>query len=295
MRCGPFRLTGTCRCLVALLLLAPVAGDAQQPFHRGHAFDQDGAVRILALEGSIRVIGWDRDSVDFRGTIADGLRPFAMGNRSGYKMSTYEGVVTTSAPSHLTVRVPTGAQLWIKTTNAKVTIEGLNGALDVFTIGGAIDITGSVDALVAETLRGALTVRGRMGWLRLRAGSGAVQLHDLVARDLSVSTVTGNISGAWQAERSRMESMSGNVDLTFRGIAGAAAEIDTHRGTVTVRTPSPRDVVVRLYSQQGAITNRWTSNLPRPLTPSGNELEFGQGFAKLTVRTFAGAIVLSGQ
>ena len=49
---------------------------AQEPVSRSYPLNPDGAVRIMSTSdlGSIRVVGWDRDSVVISGTLARGSR-----------------------------------------------------------------------------------------------------------------------------------------------------------------------------------------------------------------------------
>ena len=62
------------------------AGRAQVKVERGLHLDADGAVRISNLVGSVRVTGWDRDSVALRGSLPKGDKLFMGGGPRGMKM-----------------------------------------------------------------------------------------------------------------------------------------------------------------------------------------------------------------
>ncbi|MEO7362605.1 MAG: hypothetical protein ABI120_19900, partial [Gemmatimonadaceae bacterium] len=49
---------------------------AQTAVHHGRPLDRSADVRIMALDGTVVVEGWDRDSVDVTGTVAKGMTPF---------------------------------------------------------------------------------------------------------------------------------------------------------------------------------------------------------------------------
>ncbi|MFN2422088.1 MAG: hypothetical protein ABR527_12070, partial [Gemmatimonadota bacterium] len=98
---------------VGLVFLAPESLVAQTPIRASRATAPDGvSLRIMNLEGSVRVTGWDRDSIAVSGTLAGGARPNAFylaGNDggTGFKLGIEVGVDgrPLSAAS-LDVRVP---------------------------------------------------------------------------------------------------------------------------------------------------------------------------------------------
>lgn len=285
--------------LVLALCAVPAGLSAQTIVHHGRSLERTADVRIMALDGTVQVEGWDRDSVDVTGTITKGMTPFFGGSRSGFKVATYEGVTTTDTRADLVVRVPRQARVWVKTTLASVAVSGLGSTIDVYTIGGSILVRGSPDALVAESMRGLITVEGTPGWVRLKNGSGVVRLNDLRARDLSVSTVSGPISGTLGAIRVRLETMSGAITTTHVFVPESTTDIDTHDGSVTVRSGSgvggvrpPAGLSVRIYSQRGSVRNEWTADRTAGATGTGTELIFGTGAARLMIRTFSGAVHL---
>ncbi|MEO7359786.1 MAG: hypothetical protein ABI120_05620, partial [Gemmatimonadaceae bacterium] len=255
-------------------------------------------VRIMALDGTVVVEGWDRDSVDVTGTVAKGMTPFFGGSRSGFKVATYEGITTAGTRADVIVRVPRQARVWVKTTLASVAISGLGSNIDVYTIGGSIRIRGAPDALVAESMRGPIEVAGTPGWVRLKNGSGIVRLSDVNARDISVSTVIGPITGTIGAQRVRLETMSGAITTTHVLVPESMTDIDTHDGPVTVRgfeVGGKRQSVglsVRIYNQRGSVRNGWTLDQPSRLAGTGSELAFGAGNAALVIRTFSGEVKL---
>ena len=84
---------------------------AQEQVSRSYALSPEGSVRITNLtdSGSIRVIGWDKDSVVVAGTIARGSRFFAGGGYQGVKMFVdvdKAGFTKVAGTSDLVVRVP---------------------------------------------------------------------------------------------------------------------------------------------------------------------------------------------
>ena len=286
------RTRGGCISLLALVVL-PSLGRAQQPFHRGGALDPTAAVRLFSMAGSVTVTGWDRDSIDVRGTVGAGLEPVAGGTRTGWKMSTYDGRQRADAPSHLVVRVPRRAQLWIKTTSASITVSQVDGSLDLYTIEGPIDVRGAPRELTAETMRGAVAIRGTPGWVRAKSGTGDVAF-DGTAQDVALSTVGGRISSSTRFTRGRFESVRGAIALHGPFGGTATADVDSHAGAVELHLDAKSSAAITAYTLTGAITNTLTNALPRTAKGSGSELAFtiGDGRARLMVRTYSGNISL---
>jgi hypothetical protein len=165
------------------------------------------------MAGSITVVGWAYDSIHVTGTVGAGLTPRAGGTRTAFKLTTYEGEQDAQRPSHLEIRLPRRAQLWIKVGAADVAVRGVAGSVEVYTIDGRIVVAGAPTELTAETMRGTVQVTGAPGWLRARSGTGAVRF-DGTAGDVALSTVSGPIACAGDFQRGRLESVRGDIVLT---------------------------------------------------------------------------------
>jgi hypothetical protein len=238
-----------------VVVSAPTTGWGQQPFRRGRALEPTAAVRVFAAAGTLTIEGWDRDSVDVAGTVGAGLTPRAGGTASGYKLSTYDGDPDLSSPSTLVVRVPRRAQVWAKTTTARLVARGLAGDVDLYTIEGAIDVRGASATVTAESMRGDVTVAGAPRWVRAKSGTGRVAL-DGAAEDVALSTVSGAVTSTGRFARGRFESVSGDVTLVGPLAGPTAADVDTHSGAVTLRLGPAVSAAFTVYTLTGRITNQ---------------------------------------
>jgi DUF4097 and DUF4098 domain-containing protein YvlB len=283
--------------LVALLL--PLAAGAQTKVSRSFQVNADASVRFHALVGTVTVRGWDRDSVTVRGNLGPGNRLLGGGGRTGIKMFVEAEDDRQPAASNLEIMVPTRAKVWIKTATADVTVSGVDGSLDLYVIGGAIDVTGNPADVNAEAIDGSIIIRGSPGWVRAKSASGSVTLQG-TSRDATLSTVSGRIVVDGNAaprgvfERARFESVTG--DIVFRGALerGADVRFDTHGGAVAVTLPS-RGADLEVTTISGTIRN--DASPARPVAGRygrGAELKttVGDGGAGVSIRTFKGAITI---
>src|SRR5690606_32728591 len=151
--------------------LAAQAGQTRSD-ERQWALNPDGQVKIFNFVGSVRVVGWDRDSVSVTAPLPAGRRLFGGGDRSALKFGV-EG--EQRGPEHsavLVVRLPANASVWIRGAATSIAVEGLIGIVDVGTVSGALRVRGSPRVLTAETMNGLLDVEGSPEVLRAITASG---------------------------------------------------------------------------------------------------------------------------
>jgi len=281
-----------------LALLGPLASgsvDAQTKAIRGQALNPDGAIRIYSLVGTVRIVGWNRDSVAVRGVLGKGNSLHMGGGRTGMKMFVEGMNERNPQPAHIEVSVPTRAKVWIKTATADVDVSGVTGSLDIYVVGGTIRVTGNPADVNAEAIDGAILITGSPGWVRAKSASGAVSLKGS-SRDVTLSTVSGAISVAGgRFERAKFETVTGNIG--FGGVfeRGGAVNFDTHSGAIDLGIPGDAPGDFDVVSIAGPITNKLTSQ--RPMAGRygrGAELSTSNanGGTRISIRSFKGPVTL---
>ena len=170
--------------------LATVA-HTQQAVSRGWALNAEGAVKVHGDAGSVRIIGWDRDSVAVTGTVASISHFFAGGDRNGVKMG-IETSGSPSKPSDLVVHVPARARVWVRSASANVDVSTFSGALDISTVGGTVHIQSTPTELRAESMNGTLDVTASPTYLRLKSATGAIMWNGS-SDDVGIITVSGRV------------------------------------------------------------------------------------------------------
>jgi DUF4097 and DUF4098 domain-containing protein YvlB len=281
-------------CTIAVVTIA-IRSDAQTKVERGLRLDADGAVRISNLVGSVRVIGWNRDSVALRGSLPKGDKLFMGGGARGMKMFVEPMNDRNPQPSHLEVMVPSRAKIWVKTATATIDVSGVTGELDLYVVGGTILVAGNPSELNAEAIDGDIQISGSPGWLRAKSASGQVTLKG-TTRDVTISTVSGGISvTGGKFERAKFESVTGPIRFNADIEKGGALDFDTHSGAIDVTIPRQTGADFEIASIAGSVTNEL--NFSKPVTGRygrGSELVMmnSSGGARVTVRSFKGAVSL---
>ena len=295
--------------LAALALLVPLARPAAAQaaarlakrlrVERGGAVTPDASVRLQGDFATLRVVAWDRDSVALTGTVPAGTRlDGGFGGPGGVPArgaKLYVEVPSGSGGGALELRVPARVRLWIKGVVADVDVRGVTGALDVNLVGGTIAVTGSPRELRAEAMDGAVTVDGAPEWLRVKTASGDVTVRagTGLTADAGLATVSGALrvtGGRW--ERLRLESVTGPVAFGGTLARAASLDVETHAGTVDL-VLGGASAEVDAASLTGTVINTLTAARPvvgREGRGQSLALTLGDGSARVTVRSFKGAV-----
>jgi hypothetical protein len=280
----------------ALLLAAsPLA--AQRKINEQFAALPDGHVRVQLLAGSVRVVGWERDSIAVRGVIVEtGGETFQLHrDKTGVKVGLWDATAVKVPPSQLELFVPARSNVAIKTATATVTVTGITGGVDVGSSTGAIEVSGTPREVIAESLTGAVTTDVRCRVARVRTATGLVTMRGVVT-DASVVTVGGHVVvEAGSIERGRFESVDG--DLRFRADVGRLASLEfiNHAGAVELQLPQNAGAEVSVSTFEGRIDSA-LGVTPRRLMTKGRGTEetftLAGGGAYITIRSFKGAVIL---
>jgi len=286
--------------LAAALLLgaaAARAAGAQERVDRGLPADRELSLRIFNLTGSVRVVGWDRDSVAVSGTLGRGLRFVMGGSRQAIKLGpdpAGDPEAAARSPSVIEVRVPRTARVWVKTGSAPVTVEGVRGGLDLYTVDGAIVVAGDPRELRAESMDGDVVVAGTPAWARVKTAAGAVTLRG-GGGDVGLTSVSGALTLAGgPTERARLETVSGPITFTAAMVRGGSYDLESHGGRVELRVATALGVDLEATTLHGVIEGPLADGVKRPADGRRLSLVTGDAGARVSVRTFKGAIHLQG-
>ena len=288
------------RLILSLAFVAFFAGSAsaQRKIDERSAMVPAGFVRIFMVSGSVTVSGWDQDSLVVTGTVFEpaGDR-FAVGvTPKGAKMGLWTDLEAGLKPSHIHVRVPYRSQVWIKTTSADIRVSNVAGGVDLFSVSGTIDVSGSPREVYAETMGGDIALNATTRAARLKTASGGLKVSGAV-NDLTAVTVSGPIDVTRLGyQRARIESVDGAIKYAGRPSASSAMELSNHAGSIDLLMP--RDVAsafsLSLYSGEFVDEFGVAAKFFNPKQKT-REASFSLGAksnARVTLRSFKGRVAL---
>jgi hypothetical protein len=280
------------RALTAVLtvLLAGVAQPRDEPpvirAHRFHA----GPVKVFNAAGSVRLIGWNRDSLVVRGRVPRGERFFFGATDTSAKVGIDEHMDDSDqAPCDLIIYLPKGSTVSVKTVGASIEGQDVSGWF--YTVTGAVRLGGVASSLDVLSMSGAVTLEATTPFARARAGSGALTLRGN-PEDVDLSTISGGMTiDAPSIAHGQFSTVTGAI--AYRGTPATAAILDfsSHAGNVELQMPREASGTFTLSTVSGSIANDLTASR----AAAGNHamrLVLGSGTARVTVRTFKSEIRL---
>lgn len=281
---------------IAILIGAAASGaaSAQLPVLRARALDATAAVKVFNPAGSIRLIGWDRDSIVVRGRVAREAHFFFGGSSQGVKLGIEDPIDGgDSRPSELVIYLPRRSQMSIKSASANIAGTDVSGWF--YSVSGSIQLAGSATSIEAETMNGSIDLTVAVPWVRARTGDGTLTLRG-AAEDVDLSTIAGTLNVvSTSVRRGRFSSVTGDIRVLGAPRGDALLELSDHEGAVDFRLPRSVSGVFDLSTISGTIENGFTEARPVASSATRNRalrVQLGGGGAHVTVRTFKGPIRL---
>lgn len=263
---------------------------AQQKIDRRLPLEPNGMFKFFVSSGSVRIVGWDVDSVAVTGTISAKSQFYFGGGRQGVKGGVEgDGV---EAMADLTVKVPRRARLWIRGGEADVEVDGTSGPLDCSSASGTVRIHGTAAEITAETMGGDLVVKASPEYMRLKTATGRVEFTGS-SEDGAIATVSGRVTvrGGGFTRRGRVETVTGDVRYEGSIGTGGALTVDTHAGHVDLVLPRSANaslIVTAAVSELfGLRSMADPARAPRAIV---QDLGGATSGASITVRTFKGRV-----
>ncbi len=291
--------------LVVAGALIPMDVRGQQKVDIHRAATSAVSVRLNGALGSVRVIGWDRDSIALTGALASGSRldggPYnVQGPVTGMKFYVEATDEASQRNNKLELRVPRNARVWIKAGSADIDASAVTGGLDLNIVGGSVRVSGKPRELIVESMDGSVTVSagGTVEYGRIKTATGDIVWQGS-GDDVTMTSISGAIrAGEGTIQRGRFESITGPITFAGDIARGGDARFDTHSGAIELRLSPQANVEIDAASITGTIENTFTPR--RPMVGRGGggmELTTSSGTpgARVQVRSFKGNVRLTSQ
>lgn len=254
--------------------------------------DPAGYLRVFNQAGSVRVIGWDVDSVRWSAPLAPSRQLIGGGSARMVKV----GVEGPDGPTALVVRAPRGAKLVVDAGESTVDVEGMTGPVEIQGSSGAVTVAGTPVRLTIETVDGAVTLAGGpFRSTQVRTAGGMIRVTG-ARGELALSSVTGAIFAEGDSiTRGGITTLAGVIRLGASVDRTGTLTVESHGGDIQLRLdPSPGlELVATAFG--GSIENALTSTLPRPVRDGRSHLletTVGGGGGTVTVTSFKGRVRL---
>lgn len=283
--------------LLALGLTATVGAQRAQTDRRvlgARPLSAAGSVKIFVPAGSVRIIGWDKDSIVVRGRVSRGAKFYLSAVPAGAKLGIEESSDDTAhLPADLVVYMPRRGTVSAKTVSAPVSARDVSGW--IYSVSGSVDVSGAASSMEVHSMTGAVDADVTAPWIRITAGDGNVLLRGS-PEDADVSTISGTLNVESRSiVRGQFATVTGDIHYAGAPPAGGVFELTSHSGAIELSMPATASALFTLSSVSGQIVNGFTQVRPVASGPHSLKVSVGRGEAQVTVRTFKGTIRLRAQ
>src|SRR5262245_28219746 len=253
---------------VAALALASTAALAdERTFERTVPAEAAGVVEISNVAGSVDVIGWDRNEVEVKGELEEGVELVDVRSSGG---RTIVKVVLPQHSSHdveanLVVRVPRKSELNVSLVSADLSSREMSGKQRLRTVSGDVKAELPSGDFDAKTVSGDVTLRGHehVANMRISTVSGDVRL-ERGAGAVDATTVSGDlVLQVNPASDVRVRTTSGSLDFQGRLQNGAALDVETISGDLSLRAKSDEGFSYEISTFSGDIENCFDATVER--------------------------------
>ncbi len=288
-------MRGDWRLLLAAALVVGENASAQGPAE-GRLLGARAVAPAIAIKawnalGSIRFIGWDKDSVVVRGTLGRGVRFLLSQDGAAMKLvAEARGPDGSATRSDIVAYVPRTSTVSVKTVSGDITADAVSGWF--YTVSGNLRLSGHARSIEAESMNGTLDLDVSCLWVKARTGSGNLLLRG-EPETADLSTISGTLSVATSSVlRGQFASVTGDIHYAASPAPSAIVDLSDHSGSVVLLLPADASASLALSSVSGPIENGFSRARAVAATPRSMTVRLGRAEAQLTVRTFKGPIRL---
>ena len=283
--------------LTSHTILGAGAAEAQKKVRDRFAAPSDGFVRIYNMVGTLKVMGWNKDSIAVTGSAHIGPNEGFIMHRSreGTKLGVWDESLDETKPTHLEIYVPMKSSVWVKTGSANVYITGVTGSVDISSTTGAIEVGGTPRDITSESMGGDIVLHADTRSARAKTAGSNISIRGTIT-DIIASTVSGNLviePGVY--ERARLESVDGDVRYYGRIERSASLDFVNHSGAVELLMPADTWGEFTIDTFQGKVEQEFSAKL----VPSKSSVKakkysmtLGKGGPTISIRTFKGPVFL---
>jgi len=274
----------------------------KEDFHYSYALPSGGHLSIENLNGSVDIIGWEKETIDITGTKHGNSEQAVKDTRIDITPSANSVTIRTVPPTmgyrqggvgaRYVIRVPKKVELdRVVSSNGSVRLEDLQGASHVKTSNGAVRTTKTNGELEVRTSNGSIEVQ-HAGSANLHSSNGAIR-GDVEKGAFEAGTSNGSITvrltDTDANQPVRAESSNGHIELTLN--AAREVRASTSNSSITLRMPPSTNARLRAHTSNSSINTDFDVTT-RGGTISKHTLEgqIGSGGPLLDLSTTNGGI-----
>jgi hypothetical protein len=282
--------------------LAGTLDHYREDFHFSYPLSAGGRIELEGFNGSVDIVGWDKDLVEIDGTKYAGSEERMKQIKIDIVPAADSIAIRTTRPMErfgnagvkYSLHVPRHAELaTIVSSNGAIRVESIEGRARLKTSNGGIHASGIHGPLDAQTSNGTIDLSDVVGDTIVRTSNGSVRA-EVKKGNFDAHTTNGSITARLLESDSRpvrLESSNGHIEVTM----DAAREVhaSTSNSSITVRMPGSIGARVDAHTTNASITSDFDVSVHGGMI-SKHRLEgtIGSGGPMLDLGTSNGGIKL---
>jgi DUF4097 and DUF4098 domain-containing protein YvlB len=228
---------------------------AKEKIERSFEVSKNPYIQIEHINGSTRVIAWDKLEVKVTGTLGDKTERFIFEKDDNEVLITVKVKNNSNLGSYkgddLEIFVPRQSKVYYSAVNADVELVQLRGGAKVETVNGSIDVKKLAGRIRLESVNGRITTESLEGDVKIETINGSISSRSSKGKEDSYSSVNGNIEIISESGDINVETVNGDVELKLGKVN--QLNIDTVNGSINARLELEDDGEIDASSVGGAV------------------------------------------
>ena len=231
---------------------------ADEKINRSLEVSKSSYIQIEHVNGSAKVIAWDKLEVKVTGSIGGKTEKFIFekdnnevlikvkikNDKDWNNWGSYNG-------DNLEIFVPRQSNVYYNAVNADVVLEQVRGGARVETVNGSIDAKELAGRIRLESVNGLITTESLEGDVKIETVNGTINSRSSKGNEDSYSSVNGNIVIISESADIDVETVNGDVELVLGKVN--QLNIDTVNGSISARLELEKNGEIDASSVGGAI------------------------------------------
>jgi hypothetical protein len=225
------------------------SGRFKEDFHYSHTLKPAGRVSLENSNGSVEIVGWEKDTIDISGTkyasndsVLKALKIDIVSSPDSIRIRTIPPTGHRSNwGAKYIIRVPRRVELdRIASSNGSLRIEDVEGAARLKTSNGGVRISRVKGSVEVDTSNGGVEVMEHDGSLVARTSNGGIRadnVRGLFEASTSNGSINARLADPQPGKAVKLESSNGSVALAMDAIKDNDIRITTSNSSITLKLP----------------------------------------------------------
>ena len=242
---------------ISLLCLSGLAL-ATEKVNRSLDVSESPYVQIEHVNGSAKIIAWDKSEVKVTGSLGDRTDKFIFEKDNNevlikvkIKNNNGWGNWGSDEGDDLEIFIPSQSKVYYSAVNADVDLTQIRGGARVETVNGSIDVKELAGRIRLESVNGRIKADSLEGDVKIETVNGTIESRSSKGKEDTYESVNGDIEVVSDSGDIRVETVNGDIDLQLGKVN--QLNLDTVNGSIDAKLNLERNGEVEASSVGGSI------------------------------------------